>query len=76
MIRVQTSRALLAVLALSILAISVSAEVPKTISYQGRLTDTAGNPIADGDYDLTFQIVEHDPLPMGEVPLWSSGVQT
>ena len=50
--------------------------MPKVISYQGRLTDTDGNPVADGDYDLTFQIVEHDPLPMGESPLWSSGVKT
>jgi len=65
-----------AVLVWSFFVISVSAEVPKTVNYQGRLTDPAGNPVADGDYQITFQIVEHDPLPMGESPLWSSGVQT
>ena len=58
------------------LTISTFAEVPKVISYQGRLTDAGGNPVPDGNYNLTFQIVEFDPLPIGSSPLWSSGEQT
>ncbi|MFH1372884.1 MAG: hypothetical protein ABII79_03710 [bacterium] len=57
------------------MALTISAEVPQTISYQGRLTDDTGQPVADGDYNITFQITEHSPMPMGETPLWSSGMQ-
>jgi len=32
------------------------AEVPNMISYQGRLTDDAGSPVADGDYTIVFNI--------------------
>ena len=56
-------------------AISV-ANVPNQISYQGRLTDDTGQPVPDGDYNITFQITEHSPMPMGESPLWSSGTQS
>ena len=70
------SRTLRALSVLLIFAVSAYAEVPKVISYQGRLTDADGNPVPDGNYDLTFQIVEHDPPPLGETPLWSSGLQT
>ena len=69
-------RILFPFLVLLVLTISAVAEVPEIISYQGRLTDADGNPVADGSYNLTFEIVEHDPVPMGESPLWSSGVQT
>ncbi len=34
------------------------AQVPNVISYQGVLTDQAGNPLADGDYTLTFRLYE------------------
>lgn len=76
MFRILIPQIVLVITALSVLAISAHAEVPKQISYQGRLTDDTGAPVPDGDYNLTFQIVEHDPLPMGESPLWSSGMQT
>lgn len=39
-------------------AISVSAEVPTTINYQGLLTDDTGQPVADGDYSVTFTIYD------------------
>ena len=53
-----------------------TADVPNQISYQGRLTESDGTPVPDGDYNIAFQIVEHSPMPMGESPLWSSGLQT
>jgi len=76
MIRLKIPQVTLIFVALMAFAITSNAEVPKVISYQGRLTDTGGNPVPDGDYELTFQIVEHNPMPMGESPLWSSGAQT
>ena len=41
------------------------------MNYQGRLTDSDGNPAADGDYSITFQIYDD-----GSTVLWSSGRQT
>jgi len=37
---------------------TASAEVPKLINYQGKLTDTAGNPVTDGAYAITFRIYD------------------
>jgi hypothetical protein len=37
-------------------ALSISAAVPTTISYQGLLSDDTGQPIADNDYSVTFTI--------------------
>lgn len=34
------------------------AQIPQTMSYQGRLLDAGGAPVADGDYDLTFRLYE------------------
>jgi hypothetical protein len=34
------------------------AQVPRTLSYQGVLTDTLGNPKADGTYSLTFRLYD------------------
>jgi len=45
-----------AVLMLMILPLTASATFTKQINYQGKLTDTAGNAIADGDYDLEFKL--------------------
>ena len=55
---------------LSILAIAspVSAEVPQTINYQGRLTDSLGNPVPDGNYQITFNIWNWDAGVQGEPP--------
>ena len=65
----------LCVALLLVWAVGALAEVPHIVSYQGRLTDADGTPVADGDYNITFQIFEHYPVPMGESPLWTSGVQ-
>lgn len=32
---------------------------PDKISYQGKATDAAGNPLPDGDYDFVFQLYEY-----------------
>ncbi len=49
------------------------AEIPQVISYQGRVTDTGGAPIADGDYSMTFTIYD---AVTGGTSLWSSGALT
>jgi hypothetical protein len=36
----------------------VFAEVPSTLSYQGRLTTPAGVPVADGSYSIAFRIYD------------------
>lgn len=44
-----------------------SAQIPQTMSYQGVLTDAAGNPVADGLVSLTFKL--YDVAENGEA-LW------
>lgn len=54
-----------------VLAVSVAVgAVPTTISYQGRLTDSVGKPVADGTYSLKFDLHFAE---TGGIPLWSSG---
>lgn len=55
------------------LAIIAAADVPQIINYQGRLTDTEGNPVADGPYLIKFKIYGSE---SGVDSLWSSGFQT
>ena len=43
---------------LMLFATSVFAQIPQTMSYQGLLTDAAGNPVADGPVDLTFKLYD------------------
>jgi len=43
------------VLALALLA---TADVPQMINYQGRLTDSTGVSVPDGNYSVTFRIYE------------------
>jgi len=45
----------------------LSAQVPQTVSHQGVLTDTNGNAVPDGDYDLTFAL---STSPNNSVQLW------
>ena len=33
-------------------------DIPRTMHYQGILTDASGQPVADGTYDLTFKIYD------------------
>jgi len=34
------------------------AQIPHLINYQGKLTDTSGNPVPDGAYSITFRIYD------------------
>ena len=47
-------------------AMSASAEVPTLMDFQGRLTDTGGNPVADNTYEVTFRIYDE-----GSTERWS-----
>lgn len=38
------------------LTVNALADVPKTMNYQGRLTDISGNPVADNNYTITVQL--------------------
>ncbi len=71
----KNSQTLLVVFIMVIICISVSAEVPDVINYQGRLTDSLGNPVANGQYDITFKIWN---VPEGEfsLPVWIGAPQT
>ena len=52
-----------------------TAQIPRTISYQGLLADTAGTPKPDGTYNFTFRLYT---IPSGGTPIWSEAksVQT
>ena len=70
MVRLQIPRVVLMVTALIIFAISISAEVPNVINYQGRLTTPDGTPVEDNDYQMKFIIYGSED---GNDSLWSSG---
>jgi len=42
--------------------------IPRMLSYQGRLTDSLGNPVPDGNYQLTFRLY---PDETGGTPFWN-----
>ncbi len=48
----------------------VGAEIPPMISYQGKVTDSGGVPVPDGDYPMWFTLYDVD---AGGAPLWDSG---
>jgi len=50
----------------------ISGTVATKISYQGRLTDANGNPLADGAYTMQFQLYD---ARSGGAMLWDSGSQ-
>ncbi len=43
-----------------LIAASIAAEVPKLITYSGKLTDKQGNLVPDGDYDMKFVLWDHE----------------
>ena len=49
---------LLVVVLAAIVAASAGAEIPATMTYQGVITDAGGDPIADGDYAITFRLYD------------------
>jgi hypothetical protein len=54
-------------LVLTVAGVSFGA-MPRTISYQGVLKDSDGTPVADGVYELTFRLYDHETI--GELE-WS-----
>ncbi len=59
-------------IAILLLTDSTSADIPQIINYQGKVIDTAGTSIADGDYVMRFQIYDAS---SGGSPLWDSGAR-
>jgi len=49
------------------------ADIPNVISYQGKVTDSGGDPVADGNYTMRFRI--YDASTGGSVE-WDSGNRT
>jgi len=60
------------VLVLAVLSVSSTAfgEIPRMMSYQGKVTDPSGVPIPDGNYDMVFRIFD---APTGGSEEWNSG---
>ncbi|MBN1426010.1 hypothetical protein JXA88_15785, partial [Candidatus Fermentibacteria bacterium] len=58
------------VVVLVVLASVAQSEIPTVMSYQGKVTDASGNPIADDTYTMRFRI--YDVLSAG-TQLWDSG---
>lgn len=56
------------ILALLMFVEHASAQIPRTLLYQGVLTDTTGNPKPDGSYSFTFRIYQTS---SGGSTLWS-----
>jgi hypothetical protein len=46
----------LSILLVIVMATSLFADIPKTLNYQGRLMNTVGQPVIDGDYSVTFRL--------------------
>ncbi len=57
-----------AVAAILLLAGSLIAEVPTSISYQGQLLDASDNPVPDGNYTIAFSIYDQA---VGGTQLWT-----
>jgi hypothetical protein len=67
-----TSLVAVGLLFLAVAATSVVA-FPRMISYQGRLLNSEGNPVDDGDYEMTFSIYDSE---NDGTLMWTSGIQT
>jgi len=61
------------VLVAAMLAVSGRADIPKLVSYQGKVTDAAGTPVADGAYNMRFRIYD---VVTGGTSLWDSGIRS
>ncbi len=65
---------LILVFIISIILISSDyAAVPNHICYQGKVDDASGQPIASGNYQMTFSLFR---TAVGGTAVWSSGTQT
>ncbi len=57
----------------SLMTVTVNAEIPQMINYQGKVTDSGGTPVVDGDYTMRFRI--YDAVSSGNLE-WDSGNRT
>ena len=64
------SRLCLIVAIYLILAIYAFAEIPQMITYQGKVTDSGGDAIADGSYTMRFYLYDQE---TGGTQQWDSG---
>ncbi len=55
MIRLAHVKGLLAILLVLMFIQSAAAQVPQIMNYEGTLTDTDGNPVPDGTYEIQFR---------------------
>ncbi len=60
-------------LGLTMVSITVAQTLPSSFNYQGRLTDTAGTPLPNGNYQMIFSIWD---AVTGGNQLWGSGNKT
>lgn len=60
-------RIVFVVVVLMMLAGMATADVPRTISYQGKVTDSSGNPVPDADYQVRFYLYNQ---PTAGTALW------
>lgn len=63
----KTSYLILVLLMLLFPVVELSAQIPRTLSYQGLLSDTLGNPRPDGSYSFTFRLYQSS---SGGNPIW------
>ncbi len=61
------------VFCLAAVAIAGTPPPPRTISYQGRLTDSGGSPVSDGSYNLNFAIWNDPSSNALSHKMWESG---
>ena len=64
-----SGRVVLAGLMIALITESAQAAGPKGFTIQGRITNTDGTPISDGDHSVQVKIYD---VPTGGSPLWSS----
>jgi hypothetical protein len=57
----------LLIVCLLIICLTVNAQIPKKISYQGMLTTSSGTPVQDGSYSFQFKLYS---TVSGGTPLW------
>ena len=58
---------------LATIAVAGTPPPPRTISYQGRLTDSGGSPVADGSYNVNFAIWNSPTSTSLSNKVWESG---
>jgi len=72
MFKLQFPQTILVTIISLVFSISISADVPNLINYQGMLTNPDDTPVEDNDYQIKFKIYGSED---GEDSLWSSGFQ-